>query len=248
MRDAAGWSPTKYVASARGGLAASSDPRQVNVASRLITTLVAQAYAAHAPAYCHGRLGDLGCGRVPLYGLYKDRVSEVVCVDWPSSAHASRHIDVQADLASGLPFATASFDTVILSDVLEHISEPSALLGEIRRCLRPRGHLIASVPYMYWLHETPHDYFRYTEHGLRHLLQKADLEVVQLEPLGGSLDVITDLAAKSVTRWRWIGRPLAAFVQSLAMALAMTPPGRRHRRRTARQTPLEYFFVAQTRT
>ena len=53
-----------------------------------------------------------------------------------------RHEDVER-----LSFAGASFDLVVSNDVLEHVAEPAAALGELYRVLRPGGELIFSVPF-----------------------------------------------------------------------------------------------------
>ena len=45
-----------------------------------------------------------------------------------------------------LPFPDASFDCVIISEVLEHLGEDERALGEISRVLKPGGTLAASVP------------------------------------------------------------------------------------------------------
>ncbi|CAM5618114.1 SAM-dependent methyltransferase OS=Streptomyces griseomycini OX=66895 GN=FHS37_000655 PE=4 SV=1 [Streptomyces griseomycini] len=46
----------------------------------------------------------------------------------------------------GLPFASASADAVLFSEVVEHLVDPDAALDEIRRVLRPGGHLMLSTP------------------------------------------------------------------------------------------------------
>jgi SAM-dependent methyltransferase len=53
--------------------------------------------------------------------------------------------------ATRLPFATASFDAVITSEVLEHIPDDSGALAELTRILRPGGVFAATVPT--WLPE-----------------------------------------------------------------------------------------------
>jgi len=45
-----------------------------------------------------------------------------------------------------LPFPDRSFDLVMATDIVEHIADDAAALREIRRVLKPRGHLLATVP------------------------------------------------------------------------------------------------------
>jgi ubiquinone/menaquinone biosynthesis C-methylase UbiE len=55
------------------------------------------------------------------------------------------HTVVEGDVEA-LPFADASFGTVLCTEVIEHIPDPSAALAEYRRVLQPGGVLIGSVP------------------------------------------------------------------------------------------------------
>ena len=71
---------------------------------------------------------DLGCGTVPLYEAYRALVSAITCVDWGESRHGAGYRDFDCDLNEPLPFADASFDTAVLSDVLEHVRAPAELL------------------------------------------------------------------------------------------------------------------------
>lgn len=68
--------------------------------------------------------------------------------------------------ASRLPLPDASIDTVLLLEVLEHLHQPGHALSEIARVLRPGGCLLLTVPFLYPVHDAPHDYQRYTCHGL----------------------------------------------------------------------------------
>lgn len=83
----------------------------------------------------------------------------------------ARGPDVVADVAELKDFADASFDAVFLLEVLEHVAEPQRALDELRRVLAPGGALVLSTPFVFEIHEAPHDYYRFTEHGLRHLLR-----------------------------------------------------------------------------
>lgn len=55
---------------------------------------------------------------------------------------------------TGLP--SRAFDTVVLAEVLEHVSDPRALLCEARRLVRPGGHVVISVPNEYAIPDWDH--------------------------------------------------------------------------------------------
>lgn len=93
-------------------------------------------------------------------------------------------LDAVADLER-LPFPAESFDAALCTQVLEHVPEPGRVIAEIARVLRPGGRLFLSAPQSWHLHQAPHDYYRYTAYGLRHLLESGGLAVESIEPLGG---------------------------------------------------------------
>lgn len=243
MRHANRWIDSKYVRR-KGRLVASRDPAEVGVGSRLVTDCVAALYEAYLPRFARGRLIDLGCGKAPLYGSYRDLVDEITCVDWPQSAHASPYLDHEVDLGQKLPFGDSSFDTIILSDVLEHVPTPEGLWREMARLLAPGGHALVNVPFLYGIHEAPHDYGRYTEYALRRFAGLAGLEVSVLMSVGGSLHVLADLLAKHLAHLPLLGRPLASGVQGLVALLDRSRCGRRVSERTGSRFPLGYFMVA----
>lgn len=243
MRQPDQWTETKYIQRA-GRWIGSRDARQLGVGSRLIADLTAALYAEQLAHHARGRLADLGCGRVPLYGLYRERVGEVTCVDWPQSVHASPHLDAAVDLNAALPFADDAFDTIVLSDVLEHLAEPAVLWREMARVLAPGGRLLLNTPFLYGIHEAPHDYARYTEFGLRRFAEQAGLEVLLLQPMGGSLHVIADLLAKHLAPLPVLGGPLARAGQAAVALLDRTRLGQRITARTQSRFTLGHFMVA----
>jgi ubiquinone/menaquinone biosynthesis C-methylase UbiE len=60
-------------------------------------------------------------------------------------ALSDNYLVTRADV-NRLPFDSASFDCVICSEVLEHIPEHEAAVGELVRVLKPQGNLVVSVP------------------------------------------------------------------------------------------------------
>ena len=242
MKNAELWQPSKFVL-VDGRLRSSSDTSQVGVPSRFVVDLVAAALSDAIPKVCRGRLLDLGCGKVPLYGTYRMHVDDVVCADWPQSLHPLQHVDVHCDLTQRLPFEGAAFDTVLLTDVLEHIPTPDQLLQEIARILKPGGALLGTVPYLYAVHEAPHDYFRYTEFALRRMAEAAGLVVERLEPYAGGFDVVFDTLAKTVVGLHWrVGTRLARMAQGIGSWVHHSALGRRTQHRWE-QLPLGYIFV-----
>jgi SAM-dependent methyltransferase len=82
-----------------------------------------------------------------------------------------------------LPFEVASFDTVVCTEVLEHVPEPAQVVREIARVLKPNGYVILTTPLYYPIHEEPYDFFRFTPFGLRHPFNEAGLEVTRIDPM-----------------------------------------------------------------
>ena len=247
MKNIEKWQPSKYVYR-HGRLMGSLDPNEVSVGSRLITDAVARLYQSSIETFCRGRLVDLGCGKAPLYAAYAARVDEVVCVDWPSSQHGCEFLDRECDLTSHLPFESGEFDTVILSDVLEHIPEPTYLCSEISRILATGGRLLLNVPFYYSLHEEPHDYYRFTRYALERFLSSSGMKVLLIEPVGGVPEILGDILAKNVRHlplvWRF-ERLVVAIIEGLVRLFLRTRVGRDISKNTAQQFPFGYFLVAE---
>ena len=137
-----------------------------------------RAVAVHA----HGRLLDLGCGNKPYQGIFAKHVTEHIGCDIVQSS--LQEVDIICP-ATDLPIENGSFDTVVCTQVIEHVADHQAVLREAFRVLRLNGTLLLSGP-MYWpLHEEPYDFFRFTEYGLRYLLETVGFSVDTLIPNGG---------------------------------------------------------------
>lgn len=236
--------PSKYVRK-NGKLLASRDKSEVSTGSRLIADLVAEAYGNTLNEHAHGKLLDLGCGKSPLYIAYKDLVTETVCADWPSSLHENPHLDLFCDLTGKLPFESGTFDSIILSDVLEHIPNPDQLCLELARILAPSGKVFINVPFFYWLHERPHDYYRYTEFALKRFIENSDMDLVHFQAIGGSVEVMADMLAKHLQFIPIIGQPLAIATQFLARAFSKSGLGKKLSSKTSEAFPYGYFLIAQ---
>lgn len=239
MQNMKDWKETKFVRRKDGQWQASRTG--VPVTSRLVADRAAEAYANAIALHANGRLVDLGCGNVPLFGMYRDVVDDIVCVDWQSGSHSSVHVDLFADLNAPLDLDESSFDTVIATDVIEHLHEPRALFSSAARALRGGGKLIIGVPFLYWIHEAPHDYHRYTKFALERMVRDAGLELIYLDAFGGPPEVLSDIAIKSFGRLRWLAR----LVYTITRPVVDFPPVRRWSKSMSATMPLGYVLVAQ---
>ena len=242
MKNQSLWTPSKFVLSGNQ-LKSNPNPDAVSVASRLNVDLLASALQTAVTKNARGRLLDLGCGRVPLFGLYRNQVTEIVCVDWENSPHGADHLDYTANLNLPLDMSAGEFDTVILTDVLEHIAKPEFLLAEVRRILRREGTLIGSVPFLYRLHEEPHDHFRYTIHTLSRLAVEAGFEVEVLQAYGQGTDVLFDTLGKLLLEVHWrLGPVLASWTQRAGLWARQSHLGVKINARQ-QAMPIGYIFV-----
>jgi len=135
-----------------------------------------------ASAHARGRMLDLGCGNKPYQAMFAKRVSEHVGCDVVQSSE--RCVDILCP-ATAIPIEDGAFDTVLCTQVIEHVADHKLVLKEAFRLLKPEGKLILSAP-MYWpLHEEPYDFFRFTKHGLDYLLKETGFVQVEMIPNGG---------------------------------------------------------------
>jgi SAM-dependent methyltransferase len=137
-----------------------------------------------AKQYFTGSLIDIGCGTKPYKNLLSPFVSEHTGLDHKDSFHDQSNVDLFGT-AYDIPCEDQSFDSALCSAVLEHLEEPELAIRECFRVLKPNGHAIYSIPFIWHLHEEPRDFYRYSKYGIRYLFEKSGFEIVELEALSG---------------------------------------------------------------
>ncbi len=139
-------------------------------------------------AHAAGRTLDVGAGR----GGWQ-KVLEAAGVRYESLERAPRGTfrpTHEGDVLDMSAVEDDAYDTLYCSQVLEHVPEPERALAQMKRKLRPGGKLLLSVPHLARRHELPHDYFRYTQEGVRALLERAGFDVLALSTYGGILSLL----------------------------------------------------------
>lgn len=93
-------------------------------------------------------------------------LAEYVSLDYPATGRElyGARPSVFGDAAQ-LPLGDGTVDVVACLEVIEHVARPDRVLAEICRVLKPGGQAYLSMPFLYPIHDAPHDFSRYTEHG-----------------------------------------------------------------------------------
>jgi SAM-dependent methyltransferase len=124
-------------------------------------------------------------------------------------------LDAVADLTA-LPFPSGTFDAAIHIVTIEHLREPGRALKEIARTLKTDGVLLIAAPLEWEVHQHPHDYFRYTNFGLKHLLDGAGMTAAEIQPAGGYFRLLARRLLNGLQFFtggpRWLLFPLAAIL------------------------------------
>jgi SAM-dependent methyltransferase len=103
-----------------------------------------------------------------------------------------KHPDLIAE-AEYIPIVGDKFSGVICSEVLEHTYNPKHILKEIYRVLTDNGILLATIPFLYRIHDDPTDYGRYTDQYWYRALQEAGYREIFIEHHGGFYSVLVDM-------------------------------------------------------
>ncbi len=190
--------------------------------------------------YCKGELLDCGCGAVPYYANYVFLVNEVYCIDWSDREGVVQHLDEVIDLNVDFTLKKDDFDTVLITDVIAHVSRPELLIQRLSKHMNKDAHLILTSPFVYWISEYPHEYFHPTETAFRWMCKEAGLDIVHLEPFGGHADVLLDTLNKMMTsRWsNFMFRMLASVVKKTSWY-------KKRNEKSRYSYPLGYTLVAR---
>ena len=131
---------------------------------------------------------DVGAGKLPYFNFVDAKTEKYIAVDYDEILNES-YIDDRIERCVGtaekLPVADAIADVVLMNQVLEHVNCPDQSFAEVARVIKPGGMFIGSVPHVSPVHLEPYDFRRYTDLGLRQLLQKHGFRVVEVCGSGG---------------------------------------------------------------
>ena len=135
-----------------------------------------------------GMLLDVGCGKMPYkeFILQNSMVTSYVGLDIESALNYDPTIKPDFTWKGKvMPFESDSFDCAFGTEVLEHCPEPEVVLKEVLRVLKPGGIFFFTVPFLWNLHEVPHDEYRYTPFSLERHLKNSGFNAIEIKATGG---------------------------------------------------------------
>lgn len=129
----------------------------------------------------YSELLDLGAGRLFFKKILSTYTDNYFSLDFQKTHKDLDYIGT----ISHTKLKSERFDVIFSSQVLEHVSDPHESFMEMHRILKQNGIAIISVPFLMYLHNEPHDYFRYTKYALNKFAIENNFEIVTLEEVGG---------------------------------------------------------------
>ena len=133
------------------------------------------------------RLLNVGSGG-EIFDLIKNiRFKSVLSIDIDKSRNPDKVIDVcDEDFIQKIDFKP---NCIVVCEVIEHLKNPFLAIKNLETVLDKDGYLILSSPFILGIHDAPNDYFRYTEYGLKLLLQ--NFEIISLKKRNnGIFDIV----------------------------------------------------------
>lgn len=141
-----------------------------------------------------GALLDFGCGTKPYKKLFIN-VDSYIGVDYKIEGReeSQKTVDFFYD-GKTIPFNDKEFDSILSTEVLEHVFNVEDILCEFNRVLKINGHALITTPFMWEEHEMPYDFARYTTPALEYLYQKHGFEIIHNHKTGNQIEVIFQFA------------------------------------------------------
>ena len=159
--------------------------------------LTRDSLSAVARKYAAGRLIDLGCGTRPYEEIFRPHIESYFGVDFEPTADRNYGGNTNADLyrdCADTRLPEASFDTLLSTQVIEHIYDTGKYLDECLRLLKPGGAGIFTAPLIWPCHSEPYDYYRFTRYSLEKIFRDRGFEIEELTASGFSIATAAQLA------------------------------------------------------
>jgi len=172
--------------------------------------------------HMQGKMLDFGCGCKPYDGVFT-KVKQHIGLDTKKSGHNHKdeEIDVYYD-GKKIPFGNNHFDSILASEVLEHVPDIDKTLDELHRVLKKDGNILISMPFAWNEHEKPYDFRRYSTEGIISVLQSHGFKIVSIEKTTNAIETIFQLWNEYIIKVIKIKNKYLAIIRNLIFAAPIT--------------------------
>ena len=143
-----------------------------------------------ASGYAVGRMLDAGCGMKPYEKSFTGGVDRYIGMEYsPDSGYLGNKADISGDIKR-MPFKRSFFDSILCTEVLEHVDAPDVAVKELYRVIKSGGRVIITAPFIYPVHGGKVDYFRFSQAGLVSLLERHGFNILEKKKICGSITTL----------------------------------------------------------
>lgn len=129
--------------------------------------------------------GDMSGEREEVYRTYFFDQCELTGIDFQEDTFV--YEEKRQEPRHTLPFKDNTFDVVVTTKyILEHVTEPSDVLAELYRVVKPGGEVFLVAAHVRRQHQRPYDFFRFTEDSLIYLAKKVGFSSWEVKPTDGA--------------------------------------------------------------
>lgn len=131
---------------------------------------------------------DVGCGGQPFRKLI-EKYHVYQGLDYKAQVNDGSVIEMGID-DEIIHEDLAAYDVILCTEVMEHVFNPFQAYKNLSALLKSGGRILITTPFIYPLHETPHDYWRLTPYALDRLGEYVGLKQLEQKELGNAFDVL----------------------------------------------------------
>lgn len=165
----------------------------IDISYRSVTKIahegVLKAMKYCAKRYAKGSMIDLGCGIKPYESIFQPFIDSYFGVDFQPTSDVNYKENTKADLfadCTNTGLKDHSFETLLSTQVMEHIYDSNSYLSECFRLLKKEGYGIFSVPFLWQIHSEPYDYYRFTRFSLEKLFSEIGFKIIEIRSMEGA--------------------------------------------------------------
>lgn len=154
-----------------------------------------QEYGELAKLKLNGKVLDLGGSKKSGYHELFKGDYEITTVNIDQSYGC----DLVFNIEEKFPLNSEQYDWILCINVLEHIYNYQHVLQESSRVLKRKGKLILITPFIFQIHASPEDYFRYTKSALKRILEQDNFAITEIKGFGyGLFSLIFQIVGGSI--------------------------------------------------